>query len=1039
MVESAEAVPKVEQWLLDVYGSDGGLRVDHEHIVRSPEGWLIPYNNVAYLDGGQNDQAIFPPPYLVVTEPDGELRFAGAYPGTLSIPITYPDREHWEELIDPEFQRAGFDRFGVPKAVIGGWREIGADNNPTGRERPNPEYRTGPLRRGYPPAENRLESLLAFYNNGWLDERQLLIGLVDADVYLPREPGAAEPARAGAVLTVYTAPKWLPADTHAWQRRDLLGLLGAAGPELTVRIESVPPVSEAVEAAKIVAAAAEFPRYAPPVQENGDCPEIAPDVVEFARDAAAQLGVSEPVTPVFEARLARERGYELTPNECRGIVLARTWLARNKQQSPAWPADLAANGLVPGRFGPRPDSFGKYSQLGWTGRKIGWHRVVGAYVGFALGEAMATNFQGALPATARLAEITEALIRSDVDPGNTVEENARLLTDALSALVAPGRSEDGAFGLIGALPAVLTLHCRGGGPDNGAAEPASAALADYLGLTGEPDRTAAVYTGLLFERLLEQRLHVGRAAYGFVYPPLWLASGQVLDGRTGAGWDAVRALAGQAVLRIPAKGLHTPAQPGSIGDGHDVLSALGRALAAVSGFENFPADALNRAVNGSGGNPLVAALAGAFVGARAGIPGLPGDLLVRLDERYDLEDLASDALRDMETDSPNADMVAWFRRYPPAPGTAKAAGLRRDRVRGSLLGGAIGDALGAPIEFLTTQQIRDKHGPAGVTGFVEESDGTGRITDDTQMTLFTAEGLIRAHAQARRTGAADVAHSLQLAYQRWLHTQGVAWDRARGPQLGTDAPDGWLVTNAGLHHRRAPGATCFSSLENYGRSGESGTFEHKLNDSKGCGGVMRAAPIALWSADPAEVFRLAAVSAALTHSHPSGYLSAGVLAVIVRRLIDGATLLSAIDTARAELVTWPEHAEQLTALDAAVSLAVEGDPTPEKVERLGNGFVGESALAIAVYAALVTDDPVAALLISVNHSGDSDSTGAVCGNIVGARDGAGWTYRWKIDQATVVRQVADDLAAEFGEQPPAGPDWHERYPSDEREPLWPTE
>ncbi len=63
-----------------------------------------------------------------------------------------------------------------------------------------------------------------------------------------------------------------------------------------------------------------------------------------------------------------------------------------------------------------------------------------------------------------------------------------------------------------------------------------------------------------------------------------------------------------------------------------------------------------------------------------------------------------------------------------------------ERIRGCLLGGAVGDALGTPVEFQSWARIRAVHGPEGVT----ELSTPGRFTDDTQMSLFTAEGLIRA-------------------------------------------------------------------------------------------------------------------------------------------------------------------------------------------------------------------------------------------------------------------------------------------------------
>jgi ADP-ribosylglycohydrolase len=357
---------------------------------------------------------------------------------------------------------------------------------------------------------------------------------------------------------------------------------------------------------------------------------------------------------------------------------------------------------------------------------------------------------------------------------------------------------------------------------------------------------------------------------------------------------------------------------------------------------------------------------------------------------------------------------------------------KRSRWRGSLLAGAIGDALGAKTEFDSIDRIREIAGPAGITDFIPAYGGVGRITDDTQMTLFTLEGLIRAHVALRLTGDIEVGYFLQLAYQRWLHTQGVPWDRARGPKDDSVQPDGRLVTNRELYSRRAPGLTCFGELEAYGKTGVRGTIDRPINNSKGCGGVMRAAPVALWTDDPSQVFAVAAESSALTHGHPSGYLSSGTFAVIVHHLLDGRSLPDAVDAAKAILVRWPGHAEQLTALDQAFALAEQGSPTPEKVESLGQGNVGETALSMSVYVALTTEDPNSALLASVNHSGDSDSTGSVCGNLVGAMYGQqalreSWLDRLELRE--VIEGVADDALAEFGPDAPTGDQWSVRYPA----------
>jgi ADP-ribosyl-[dinitrogen reductase] hydrolase len=273
---------------------------------------------------------------------------------------------------------------------------------------------------------------------------------------------------------------------------------------------------------------------------------------------------------------------------------------------------------------------------------------------------------------------------------------------------------------------------------------------------------------------------------------------------------------------------------------------------------------------------------------------------------------------------------------------------------GCLLGGAVGDGLGAPIEFSSIDVIRRQYGPSGVVDLPQLE-----ITDDTQMVLFTLEGLLLA-----RQHGIDPVVAVRAAYGRWLHTQG-------GPPV---ADDGWLMADQRLHSRRAPGHTCITALKH-----------NEKNDSKGCGGVMRAAPVAVWSRDVREVFTLAAETARLTHHHPSGYLSAGVLAVIVQALLGGTDLLSAIAVSRAELVRWEGHEEQTSLLDKVVGL---GPLTPEEIEsELGGGWVGEEALAIGLHAALVAPDFASAVRVAVNHSGDSDSTGSICGNVLGARDG----------------------------------------------------
>ncbi|WP_103955489.1 ADP-ribosylglycohydrolase family protein [Nonomuraea solani] len=316
----------------------------------------------------------------------------------------------------------------------------------------------------------------------------------------------------------------------------------------------------------------------------------------------------------------------------------------------------------------------------------------------------------------------------------------------------------------------------------------------------------------------------------------------------------------------------------------------------------------------------------------------------------------------------------------------------RDRVRGCLLGGAIGDALGAPIEFQSLREIRRDHGTDGITGYVTTWRGkSALITDDTQMTLFTVEGLLETHV----TGpggppAGDMrasTRSVRDAYLRWLDTQ----DHQVPPPAGLPHHTGWLREEKWLYSRRAPGNACLSGLRRpFGGPAPTGVPGPVNPDSKGCGTVMRSAPFGFMPRMPEaeEAFHLAAACAQITHGHPTGYLAAGAFAAIVARLMAGDGLEDAVHRALELLTRCPAHEETTEALIGALALATSGEPSPERVESLGGAWVAEEALAIGVYCALVEPSVEKALLLSVNHSGDSDSTGSVCGNLVGTMYGA---------------------------------------------------
>lgn len=328
-----------------------------------------------------------------------------------------------------------------------------------------------------------------------------------------------------------------------------------------------------------------------------------------------------------------------------------------------------------------------------------------------------------------------------------------------------------------------------------------------------------------------------------------------------------------------------------------------------------------------------------------------------------------------------------------------------DRYRGCLLAGAIGDQLGNDVEFMHRSTMLAQYGEGGVRTM------SRHITDDTQMTLFTAEGMLMG-LKHRMPMPACVYQS----YLDWYATQ------MRGAKGGVFRKESTLMKEARLFARRAPGNTCLSALG----SGNMGTMEEAINHSKGCGGVMRTAPCGLLKMidppDPEDAYALqGAQAAAITHSHLMGYVPAAMLSDMVHQIMleDGRTLKEiAVDSLR-RIVRMFGASEQMVLFNwmmvRAMELAQTQVPAHEAIRELGEGWVGDEALAIAVYCVLKFQDNMAdCLSAAVTHDGDSDSTGAIAGNILGAWLGMeGIPADWL--EALEMREVIDDMACQLYE------------------------
>lgn len=356
----------------------------------------------------------------------------------------------------------------------------------------------------------------------------------------------------------------------------------------------------------------------------------------------------------------------------------------------------------------------------------------------------------------------------------------------------------------------------------------------------------------------------------------------------------------------------------------------------------------------------------------------------------------------------------------------------KDAVCGCLFGGAIGDALGYPVEFMSLDKIKFEYGDEGITEFDMRGTDKAQISDDTQMTLFTANGLLYGQTRARLRGIAGPLSSYVFkAYEEWYNTQ------LRGLTQSEAFKTCWIYNVEVLHNSRAPGSTCMSAIAN---SNGEGSPDNPINDSKGCGGVMRIAPIACFAAcghfgSKKSVAEECANVAALTHGHPLGYISAAFLGCMIYLIIKSKIerentledIISESMNVTKELYGSNVYFQEFeNIILKAVELSNKNIENSDAINQLGQGWVAEEATAIAIYSILKhRDNFMNAVICAVNHDGDSDSTGSIAGNILGAYLGLSIVdYTGdkliNIEAYEVIYELANDLVSgcemtEYGE------------------------
>ncbi|UJW34177.1 YrhB domain-containing protein [Saccharothrix sp. AJ9571] len=665
-----QAIGRVEAWLRE-HPAETDLRVRTEFVARNGDGWNVPYNAAAFLDGTDIGKGLFPTPVLFVPDNGDEPRHLAAAMAVPNppTPVAAESDATWPAVVDSDFDATAFPKLAPPERAILRWES--AD----GAVKPNPKYTRGPLKMGYPFPRSDAEKLWQYRSIGWIDDRTYFRHLTECEVL---DVGNQ---------TTYTSPDRVPASVRSWTRTTIRRLFQEQGggsilldPESysaeVVRSHVLPDLGDDFGPEPVPGTPAEYSEL---VLKTVDAL-----VEEFGIDPPRYLTGHLP----FAAEQAKRYGYVLTEQECLQYARAYALWFRNLR-APAtgatvsWPEDLWAAGFVEhrrtdGTSFPSPWHFGKFFRKLTTqqGSNFRWNRVAGAYIGFALGDSIGAQAEkhgswdgGTLDRgglTRQLLFQTEAVIRGLPPVNDTAEVPASLprvgrpeswLNNA-TAGTGPAPAEFSAL-----LAPALAATIAGGTPIDGIDVAYSQAIAhELIGAAAGPELTESAD---LLVRVLWGLLSPADGLPDQMAMPVYnhlVSVRQSLDAE-----DPLRAELSQVIeLRDDWNG-DAAAQIERIGDGRSPRSVLLRALFAAAKRGDDPSGAILLAAHQSGSSVVTAALTGALVGAQRGIPGLPQDWVARLPQLGLIDNVAGDAFYHFHrfgVAREPSEQAAWEARYP---------------------------------------------------------------------------------------------------------------------------------------------------------------------------------------------------------------------------------------------------------------------------------------------------------------------------------------------------------------------------------------
>lgn len=316
--------------------------------------------------------------------------------------------------------------------------------------------------------------------------------------------------------------------------------------------------------------------------------------------------------------------------------------------------------------------------------------------------------------------------------------------------------------------------------------------------------------------------------------------------------------------------------------------------------------------------------------------------------------------------------------------------LLKDRFIGCILGGAIGDAMGYAVEGLAPLELEQYFEDGKITEpYINEETGKMLISDDTQMTLFTMDGMMWAYIRCNSRGIGSYEGSgVWQSYARWYYTQTniildeyIIHKHEHEPVALSSIGVKTILEYDELYSSRNPSEESLLSLETL----QMGTLEVPISGFKDASCLTRVAPVGLFlHDDPASAFLVAARLAAITHGNPTGYLAAGTYACILAEILNEKNLDEAVRTGLLELKKYSYIDEVNDTLEYALHLSECDYDWEQSLELIGADNSAETVLAMGVYCALKAERYEEAVTFGANSMGLSSSVASVAGSLAGA-------------------------------------------------------